>query len=198
MPRLALNAGLVFALLASVALNWSMTGPHVHPAPEFAPDMVRTDRYDAFEPNPNFEDGATLRPAVPGTIPRGLPPLHYEATPRDARRAGEELANPFAAGDRAALERGALVYEQFCRVCHGADGHGSGPVVQRGFPNPPTLRRPSTRRMKDGQLFHILTYGQNYMAPYAPLLSRDDRWKVIHYVRALQQRGDAPAPIGTP
>lgn len=189
MRRLALNAGLAAALLTSLALNWSMRRPAVHPAVEFVPNMVRTARSNAFEPNPNFADGATLRSPVPGTIPRGLPPLHYEASLPDARRAGEELVNPFSTADRAALERGAVVYDRFCRICHGADGQGNGPVVSRGFPNPPTLLRPSTQKMKDGQLFHILTYGQNYMASYAPVLSREDRWKVILHLRSLQQRG---------
>ena len=41
-------------------------------------------------------------------------------------------------------------------------------------------------QMKDGQLFHILTHGQNNMASYASQLSREDRWNVIVYVRSLQ------------
>jgi mono/diheme cytochrome c family protein len=46
--------------------------------------------------------------------------------------------------------------------------------------------------MKDGQIFHILTYGQNNMPSYAGQISRDDRWKVIAYVRSLQAQR-APA-----
>jgi hypothetical protein len=41
--------------------------------------------------------------------------------------------------------------------------------------------------MKDGQMFHVLTYGQGTMAPYAAHLSREDRWCVIRHVRTLQQ-----------
>ena len=41
--------------------------------------------------------------------------------------------------------------------------------------------------MKDGQLFHILTYGQGSMAPMAAQLSRDRRWDVINFVRSLQK-----------
>ncbi len=186
-----LDAGLGVALLASIGLNWAARQPAARRGLEFAPNMARTDRVNAFEANATFGDGATLRPPVAGTIPRGLPPLHYEPGFPDARRAGQELSNPFSADDRAALERGAAVYQRFCLVCHDADGQGHGPVVQHGFPPPPTLLRSSTRQMKDGQLFHILTYGQNYMASYAPLLSREDRWKAILYVRALQQRAPA-------
>ena len=51
--------------------------------------------------------------------------------------------------------------------------------------------------MKDGQLFHILTYGQNNMASYAGQISRDDRWNVIAYVRSLQAKV-APTAPGSP
>ncbi|MBI3484584.1 MAG: cytochrome c, partial [Acidobacteria bacterium] len=42
--------------------------------------------------------------------------------------------------------------------------------------------------IKDGQIFHIVTYGQKNMASYATQVSRDDRWKVILYVRSLQKQ----------
>jgi mono/diheme cytochrome c family protein len=48
--------------------------------------------------------------------------------------------------------------------------------------------------MKDGQLFHILTYGQNNMPSYASQLSRDDRWNVILYVRAMQSAAVPASP----
>jgi mono/diheme cytochrome c family protein len=47
--------------------------------------------------------------------------------------------------------------------------------------------------MRDGQLFHILTFGQNNMPSYASQLSRADRWNAIAYVRLLQARA-TPKP----
>ena len=46
-------------------------------------------------------------------------------------------------------------------------------------------------QMKDGQLFHIITYGQGSMASYAVQLSPERRWDVINYVRSLQQQAGA-------
>ena len=43
-------------------------------------------------------------------------------------------------------------------------------------------------QMKDGQLFHIITYGQGSMASYAAQLPPDRRWDVINYVRGLQKK----------
>jgi mono/diheme cytochrome c family protein len=135
--------------------------------------MARTARYNAFEENPNFTDGMTLRAPVPGTIPRGWLPL------------GE--TNPFAADDRSALERGAVVFTNFCQPCHGADAKGLGPVVAHGFPPPPPLTRGQTQGKTDAELFEVVTKGIITMPPYASQLSPEDRWKVILYVRSLRR-----------
>jgi mono/diheme cytochrome c family protein len=41
--------------------------------------------------------------------------------------------------------------------------------------------------MPDGQMFHVLTYGQGRMPPVATQLASDDRWRAILHVRQLQQ-----------
>ena len=120
---------------------------------------------------------------MPGTIARGLPPL----PPVNADGNGS-LTNPFPAGDRGAMERGTVVFQNFCQPCHGPGGQGDGLVVQHGFPKPPTLLRDRTKEMSDDQIFRVLNTGRGKMASYASQLSRDDRWKVILYVRALQQK----------
>lgn len=186
MGRVFLNAFLLLALIASVTASWLMSPNPARPNFEFLPQMAHAPRYNAFAPNPNFANGATLQRPEPGTIPRGMMPLHYAATPEDALRAGEELNSPVAPGNQRAGERGAFVFANFCAVCHGAGGAGNGPVAQRGYPPPPSLLAEHAQKTKDGQLFHILTYGQNNMPSYASQLSRDDRWNVILYVRTLQ------------
>lgn len=186
-----LNIGLTLALLLSLGAAWAIRRNFTRPAPDFLPDMVRTARYNAFAPNSNFADGKTLQPPEPGTISRDLPPLHYRPDAQDAARAGRELRSPLAPGDAAARERGATLFKTFCQPCHGEAGRGDGPVVSRGFPAPPPLDAEHAVTLKDGQLFHILTYGQGNMASYASQLSREDRWKVILYLRSLQQRAGA-------
>jgi mono/diheme cytochrome c family protein len=192
MARIILNAFLFAALVISVSMSWLLTPNPARPNFEFLPQMAHAPRYNAFSPNPNFASGATLQPPEPGTIPRELMPLPYAATPLDAIRAGEELPSPLSADNPRARDRGAFVFRNFCAVCHGPDGAGNGPVAQRGYPPPPSLLAAHAQTMKDGQLFHILTYGQNNMPSYASQLSRDDRWNVILYVRAMQA---AAAPV---
>ncbi len=185
-----LNALLAIAFIASFAVMWGLRRDVRQPNVEFAPDMAHAPRYAAFAPNPVFRDGKTLQAPPPGAIARGWLPMHYAATPADATRAGEELRNPFSPGDGKALARGEQVFTSFCVPCHGAGARGDGPVAARGVPPPPSLlAEHATAVLKDGQMFHILTYGQNNMASYASQISREDRWRVILYVRSLQASG---------
>lgn len=193
--RVVLNGFLLLAVIVSVGASWIFSSDRTRPNFEFLPQMAHSPRYNAFAPNPNFADGTTLQRPEPGTIARGSMPLHYAATPQDALRAGEELTSPLDSGNMRARERGAFVFSNFCAVCHAAGGTGNGPVAQRGYPPPPSLLADHALKMKDGQLFHVLTYGQNNMPSYASQLSPEDRWNVILYVRTMQATATpVPAP----
>ena len=193
MGRAILNAVLLLALLGAAALAW-MRSDAAKTNYELFPDMAHSVRSNAFAPNANLANGQTLQAPPAGSIPRGFMPLHYAATPQDAARAGEELVSPDVPVNERALQRGTQVFANFCSECHGASATGNGPVAQRGYPPPPSLLAEHAVKMKDGQLFHILTYGQNNMPSYASQLSRQDRWDAIAYVRSLQ----AAVPVAPP
>ena len=165
--------------------------------------MGRSPAYGSFAPNPNFPDGLTLRTSPAGTIARGQLPLHYDTDPaelpKEAVRAGRELRNPYPATDHRRQMRGGVVFTNFCEVCHGPFGQGDGPITLGGFPPPPSLLAERALQMPDGQMFHILTYGQGNMPAVAPQLSPEDRWCAILYVRQLQRSYHAtsgkPVPV---
>jgi mono/diheme cytochrome c family protein len=175
----------VGVLAAALSVGRDVTQPNYESVVEG--QMSHSPAYDSFAPNPNFPDGLTLRTPPAGTIARGQLPLLYNATLEDAFRAGLELRNPFSAKDEDRRQRGSAVFANFCQVCHGPFGLGDGPNTQGGFPPPPSLMADRALRMPDGQMFHVLTYGQGRMAAVAPQLSRDDRWCAILHVRQLQQ-----------
>lgn len=187
-----LNWALSLAFVVSLGLNWLVRRDAAQPNQEFFPNMAHSARFSAFAANRNFADGKTLQRPEPGTIPRGYPPLHYRATPEDALRAGEELSNPLSRRDANAVERGQFVYSSFCQPCHGASGRGDGLVVLRGFPAPPSLEAEHAVKMKDGQMFHLLAYGQGNMPSYASQVSLEERWQVILFVRSLQDQAAPP------
>ncbi|MBZ5702512.1 MAG: cytochrome c [Acidobacteriia bacterium] len=198
MSRRTLNVALLAAFLASLALNWAVRPQPWRPNREFIPEMVRTPRFNAYSTNPNFPNGMTLQAPVGGTIPRGFLPVHYAPTPEDALRAGDTLESPLRPDDAQAIGRGSVVFSNFCAPCHGATGKGDGLVAQRGFPAPPSLYADNARKIKDGQIFHILTYGQKNMPSYASQLSREDRWRVIAFVRSLQKQASSVPAGGQP
>ncbi len=186
MRRGVLNLIFLLVIVVSVGFNWSAGRDYSRPHYVFLPGMADSDAYSAFDENPNLPGNLTLQTPPDGTIARGYAPLHYEATPEDAQRAGRELLAPFPLDDPEILERGAFVFAAFCQQCHGAGGLGDGLVARRGFPPPPSLLAEHAVDLADGGIFHILTYGQGNMPSHAAQLSRDDRWKVISHIRSLQ------------
>lgn len=194
----AINVALLVALVAAIGANIYIRRTATSPNFEFAPAMVRDQAFSTYQSNPNFEDGSTLRPPVAGTIARGHAPLAYGPSMAESVRAANELVNPFFASDKAAVERGKVVYERYCEVCHAADGSGGGPVIERGFRKPPSLLRPFTKSMKDGQIFHLATYGRGMMPPHGPQIPVEDRWKLILHVRALQSASAKASAFANP
>jgi mono/diheme cytochrome c family protein len=184
-----LNLFLFVLVVASVGLALSIGRDVTQPNFESRVEgqMGHSPAYASFSENPNFPDRMTLRTPPVGTIARGQMPLPFKATPEDAIRAGLVLKNPFSQTDEQRLKRGSVVFANFCQVCHGPLGQGDGPVTQGGFPLPSTLLADRALQMPDGQMFHVLTYGQGRMPSVAPQLSRDDRWCAVLHVRQLQR-----------
>lgn len=154
----------------------------------------------SFDTHPLLKDGMVLQSPPAGTLSRtGQPPLafsagHSEAERKaEAERAGRELRNPFTPTQPNFL-RGKQVYERSCAACHGRDGDGASSVlVARGLMAPTVLVSPVVRNMADGQIFHATTFGgPKVMKGLADIISREDRWKAILYIRELQKAAAAP------
>lgn len=187
MTRTRLNALLLALLVLTIAFHPLARTDQTRPKPWFPlSNMADPVAAESFSPSAVFGNGRTMQTPPEGTLPRDEVPWRYQATPADAARAGAELRNPIAV-DETTLARGQVVYDTFCAVCHGAGGLGDGPVAQRGYPPPPSLLADNARTMPDGRMFHVVTSGQGNMPGYARQLTPEDRWKVIGYVRRLQQ-----------
>lgn len=192
-----LNLALALAVVAVFALDLALSGDATGRNVDLLPEMVAPVPYETDSPHPELSLGSTQQRPPEGSVPRGLLPLHFAATPEDAVRAGRELENPLAAevaadgAESRHLERGAAVYETYCRLCHGAGGEGDGPLTRRGFPAPPSLLAAHARGLPDGQIFHVITYGQGNMPGHAAQIDRLDRWRAVLRVRELQAAGPA-------
>lgn len=156
-------------------------GSHSKPILEYMPHMMDSPAVKAQEGTPRLP--------VAGTMPIGFTPYRY--TKDQGALAGEQLNNPLPR-TREVMLRGQKMYNTDCIVCHGQRGLGDGSVVPK-FPRPPSLHSDKVRGWKDGQLFHTITMGQNLMPSYASQLDVEDRWAIVHYIRALQ-RAEHPLP----
>jgi mono/diheme cytochrome c family protein len=170
--------------------------PGEQPGAEYIEDMARGPAYKAFAPNQATRNGITLQHPVAGTIARGYHPFHYGKGDAEAERAGRELTNPFHQDDQVAVEKGKVLFETYCLVCHGAKGLGDGPIATK-IPPPTSYKAERVMGFLPGRIFHVITLGSNKMPSYAAQLSPEDRWLIITYVRDKLQELVEAAP-GTP
>jgi mono/diheme cytochrome c family protein len=151
---------------------------HSKPYYVYAPDMHYSVALKAQE------EGATRSP-VEGTVPRDFRPYSYVSIEE-----AKGNLNPLPRS-REVLKSGKSLYNTYCIVCHGNYGEGDGNVVAKKdwprplYPRPPSLQSDKVRDYKDGQIFHVISMGQNLMPSYAEKLNEEERWAVVHYVRAL-------------
>jgi cytochrome c553 len=152
-----------------------------HSSPNFIymPDMVYTTAVKA--------QTGQMRMPVAGTIDRQQDVYHF-LTPEEA---GAHLKNPLPR-TKEVLLRGQAMFNTYCIVCHGANGEGDGFVVPK-IPRPPSLQSDKIMKYPDGSIYHIIMAGQNIMPSYASQIATNDRWAIIHYLRALQ-RAKHPTP----
>lgn len=86
------------------------------------------------------------------------------------------------------LNRGQERFNAYCSMCHGLTGEGDGMIVRRGFRKPPSFH---SEQLQEGtasasHFFDVVTNGWGAMPSYSDMISPEDRWKIIAYVRALQ------------
>jgi mono/diheme cytochrome c family protein len=121
----------------------------------------------------------------------GTVPHNYRMYPEDAaadKAAATALGNPVPI-TRNSMNRGRDMYMTYCVTCHGERGLGNGYIVGEGkFSRPPSLTSRKLRtKSTDGDIYHIISRGQNLMPSYKNQLTPMERWAVVNYVRALQR-----------
>ncbi len=87
----------------------------------------------------------------------------------------------------ASVQRGRLLFEINCAMCHGPQGQGDGAVGLKFLPRPPNLHEARIRKLTDADLFRRITHGFGTMPPFQKRISPTDRWHLVDYLRALQE-----------
>jgi len=179
---------------------------------DYMPDMRYSKAYEYYVPSPTvdgeeggtpyFKNGQVSLEPVKGTVPRGMltadladaddkaamPHLFFTSSEADYERAKTELINPITLTSLNAeriMAEGKGIYETHCLVCHGAEGKGKGHLVNigkiAGVPNYVAV----LPNLTDGGIFHTLSYGKGNMGAYGSQINPEERWKVIHYIKAM-------------
>lgn len=106
-------------------------------------------------------------------------PDDWNAPARAARK-----KNPIPS-DEKSMATGKDVYAHQCLSCHGTQGKGDGPASKDLNPKPHDLGAPNVVAQSDGALFWKITEGKKPMPSFEKLISEDERWHVINYVRSF-------------
>ncbi len=127
--------------------------------------------------------------------------IEYQRGPRKAAPAdsvrfdgpsepeGGILQNPVPA-DAVSLERGRILFERNCQLCHGAGGLGDGPITQfwkTEMRRPANLTEARMATMSDSSFYITISQGFGAMPPLRENLNVRERWDVVNYVRTLSQ-----------
>jgi mono/diheme cytochrome c family protein len=155
---------------------------------EYMPDMYRQLSLRPQEPDASAPAGVGMRQPPPGTVPRDYEPYMIGVTDTTLANA---MSNPLQPTPEV-LAAGRKYFNNYCIVCHGARGDGRGFIVPK-FTMPPPLFSDKVVHWSDGRIYYVISNGQGLMNSYASQLLPEQRWAIIHYVRALQ-RAARPSP----
>ncbi len=98
--------------------------------------------------------------------------------------------NPIAFSNES-VKAGKVIYTTNCKSCHG------DPTKDNGLPLVP---KPTDMGLQafldldtDGSIFHKITEGKGTMPQFGSILSEEDRWNVVNYIRSFDANFEAPA-----
>ncbi len=132
---------------------------------------------------------------TPFKVHKGSKPIHLalleEETKADSVFAADspdipKVSNPIPASAES-HQRGGKLYVQYCAKCHGLNGNGAGPSAHGFSTNPRQLwawhnADPSA----DPYLFWMITNGRTDMPPWGVILSENERWDLVNYIKTLE------------
>jgi mono/diheme cytochrome c family protein len=194
------------AVLAMIILMSSCGQDKRNQGKVYMPDMAYSRTFESYAEldsqiyTSNVNDKGGIRiffnamPA-PGTIKRGE--MFPYTLPNDSvgYKMSADVPNPIVSMTAAEMSEAARLYNINCGICHGEKGQANGPLSAKvgAIAN---LTLDLYKQMKDGTMFHSITYGRNNvgnMGSYASQLNRKQRWQVIKYIRTLQGPATAAA-----
>ena len=198
------KTAIIATLVLSTAVVFISCDSKRQPGKVYMPDMAYSRAYESyalrdsniFTTNPADAGHKIFYNSLPpaGTVRRGdMLPFNV---PNDSAGLAmtAQMQNPLPPATGRDLEEAGRLFNINCAICHGAKGESNGPLAEKvgGVKNIIT----ASPKFSDGPLFFVMTYGQNNMGSYASQLSREQRWRIVQYIRTLEPKTEA-APAAT-
>ncbi len=164
--------------LAAAALALALLG-----GCEVFDPMITQQKVKAYRESDFWPDRVSMRAPQPGTVSREDVLQPEVATGRGTD--GKVLARSPLPVTRTLLERGRSRFDVNCAVCHGYLADGVSLVARNmSLRPPPSLL--ARYQQPDGWYFQVMSEGFGVMPSYASVLTVEDRWAIVAYLRALQ------------
>ena len=103
-----------------------------------------------------------------------------------APESAKEISNPVE-NNKSSKKKGAAIFKTRCTVCHGDEGRGDGPGGKALNPKPADFSSEKVQSQTDGEIFWKITNGKGAMIKWGPILSDEERWQLVNYVRSLKE-----------
>jgi mono/diheme cytochrome c family protein len=100
--------------------------------------------------------------------------------PDDAKK----VKNPFPSSTET-LAAGEQLFTDNCVLCHGEKGVGDGPGAKTIKVKPANFTDPKVQAETDGSLYWKMTNGRGPMPSWKDVLSDQERWELVDYIRKL-------------
>ena len=199
MIRILLSIVLIGAALGAATFGILGLQGKVSRKPPFElfPDMDRQAKLRPQEPFKFMPNGLSSQLPPAGTVARSEPiqtvngdVYAFEDSPVNTGKISGTTnfieTNPLPVNE-ALLQHGRERFDIYCAPCHGRLGDGNGITKKIGvMAAVANLHDKRIVEMTDGEIFNTVTHGKSTMGAYGPLMSTQDRWAVIAYLRALQ------------
>ena len=183
-----------------------------YPGLEYAPNMYHSVAYEPLSQITNENQGwyfnaldnrsgeffnsnrynpnrMNMRLPAPNTIKRnarGWLPYHSTNVAKDSVPIVTRGMRSPLDSSSAVVAEGKILFETYCKHCHGAKGMGDGKVADK-FAGVANLKGDAYLGITEAHIFHVITYGAGLMGSHGSQVSPEDRWKIAKYVKALQK-----------
>ncbi|GBD87359.1 cytochrome c6 [bacterium BMS3Abin03] len=99
----------------------------------------------------------------------------------------KSIKNPLK-GDKSSVKLGKELYVQQCATCHGESGTGNGPSARFLEKHPRNFTEKEFKSQADGEIFWKITTGNPPMPSFKGMLTKEQRWQLVNYIRTFSKK----------